>query len=90
MKELYGVSGDARRPVLEADLGRALIIVHTTGTWYDYGNLVTLGPPYLDGDLLLAISQGAKTNEQLDEAYPDLPIYHYYVADPSTFIESQH
>ncbi|HEY70529.1 MAG TPA: hypothetical protein G4O08_08105 [Anaerolineae bacterium] len=90
MKGLYGVYGAAKQPVLDADLGRALIIVHTTGTWYDYGNLVTLGPPYLEGDLLLAISQGSKTNEQLIEAYPDLPIYHYYVADPSTFIESQY
>ncbi len=89
MKGLYGVYGGAQQPVLDADLGRALIIVHTTGTWYDYGNLVTLGPPYLDGDLLLAISQGSKTNEQLAEAFHELPVYHYYVANPSSFYETQ-
>ncbi|MGD8813973.1 MAG: hypothetical protein PVI78_05800 [Anaerolineales bacterium] len=89
MRGLYGVEGIAKQQVQDADLGRVLIIVHTTGTWYDYGNLVTLGPPYRDGDLLLAISQGEKTNEQLLEAYPDLPILHYYAANPTTFFETK-
>jgi 4-amino-4-deoxy-L-arabinose transferase-like glycosyltransferase len=89
MRGLYGVYGAAVHPVLDADLGRALIIVHTTGTWYDYGNLVTLGPPYLEGDLLLAISRGEKKNAQLVQAFPDIPVYHYYVADESTFFEAQ-
>ena len=89
MRGLYGVDGTAKQTVLEADLRRALIIVHTTGTWYDYGELVTLGPPYQNGDLLLAISQGGNTNAQLLEAYPDIPVLHYYAADPNTFYETK-
>ncbi len=87
MRGLYGVDRSALQPVQDADLGRSLLIVHTTESWYEYGRVVTLGPPYTEGDLLLAISRGIEKDEELMEAYPDLPVFHYYPDQPTEFYE---
>ena len=74
-------------PVQEADLGKTLLIVHTSESWYEYGRLITLGPPFADSDLLLAISRGAERDVQVIEAYPDHEVIHYYPDQPTEFYE---
>jgi len=89
MHGLYDVNRAAMQPIEEADLGRSLVFVHTPGSWYEYGRLITLVPPFSEGDLLLVISRGTANNEQVIEAYPDLPVYHYYPDQPYEFYEDQ-
>jgi hypothetical protein len=87
MHGLYGVDRSAQLPVENADLGQSLIIVHTVESWYEYGVLITLGPPYMEGDLLLAISRGIEKDEELMGYYPELPVFHYYPDQPTEFFE---
>jgi hypothetical protein len=85
---LYGVERAAMEPVREAELGKALLIVHTSQSWYEYGSLVTLGPPFCEGDLLLALSRGVRENEALIQAYPGYRSVHYYPGQSQEFYEN--
>jgi hypothetical protein len=87
MHGLYKVMRSALEPVQEADLGKTLLIVHTSETWYEYGRLITLGPPFIDGDLILALSRGSGRDHQVIEAYPEHEVVHYYPDQPTEFYE---
>jgi hypothetical protein len=85
MHGLYGVERSALEQVQEADLGKALLIVHTAESWYEYGRLITLGPPFVDGDLILALSRRSDRDRQVIEAYPEHDVIHYYPDEPTEF-----
>jgi hypothetical protein len=87
MHGLYGVDRSALEPVQEAGLGKTLLIVHTAESWYEYGRLITLGPPFVDGDLILALSRGSNRDRQVIDAYPEHDVIHYYPDEPTEFYE---
>lgn len=87
MHGLYGVERSALEPLQEADLGKTLLVVHTLESWYEYGRLITLGPPFTDGDLILALSRGSGRDHQVIEAYPEHEVIHYYPDQPTEFYE---
>jgi 4-amino-4-deoxy-L-arabinose transferase-like glycosyltransferase len=87
MHGLYGVQRSDLEPVQEADFGKVLLIVHTHETWYEYGRLITLGPPYSEGDLILALSRGSARDRELIESYPDYDVVHYYPERPTEFYD---
>lgn len=82
LRGLYGISRAAMAPVEEFNLQSALLIVHPLESWTDYGSLLTLSPPFTESNLLVVRSRGAKGNALLQEAYPNLPAYHYYPDEP--------
>jgi hypothetical protein len=86
MRHLYGISRQAMAPIENADLGRALIIVHPEHRWTDYGALLTLGPPFSSTDkTLLTIFLGDGQDADLARNFPDRILYHYFTKEPSVF-----
>jgi hypothetical protein len=63
---------------------RGLVFVHVMYSWTDYGTLLTLTPPFVDNQLILAYSGSEAEDAALARAYPDLPVYHYYADQPGT------
>jgi hypothetical protein len=82
LQGLYGVSRVHMRPLEEAHLGRALVIVHPVRAWTEYGTLLTLAPPFARSDLLLALTRGPKADRALAESFPDRHLLHYYPDEP--------
>jgi hypothetical protein len=86
MRHLYGISRQAMVPIEQADLGRALIIVHPEHRWTEYGALLTLGPPFSSTDeILLTIFLGDDQDTELARDFPDRLIYHYFTSEPHLF-----
>jgi hypothetical protein len=82
MRDLYGMSPAKMLPLEEARLGRALVIVHAVPDWTSYGTLLTLTPPFREGDLLLAFSRGTSADAQLARDFAGWPVYFYYTDRP--------
>jgi len=89
MRGLYGVSRSHEAPFQTAnakDLTPALVIVHTSGSWIDYGTLIDLETPFLDSPFIFVISRGLDVDEAVASYFPNRKVYHYYPADqPYTF-----
>jgi hypothetical protein len=86
MTGLYEMNLGARdrlQAVVPAD---ALIIVHPRHSWTEYGTLLTLTPPFADGDLLLAYTRGSEQDLRLAQSYADRPAYAYYPGDPGRLV----
>jgi hypothetical protein len=87
---LYGVSRENLRPLLQANLGRALVIVHPARDWAEYGTLLTLAPPFAESDLLLAYTRGDEVDRSLAAYFPDYRVLHYYPDNPGVFVDTPH
>jgi hypothetical protein len=77
MHKLYGISRDLQRPVVEAQLDRALILVHSS-RWMSYGAVLTLAPPFSETEILVAWSRGATIDREVIDEYSLRPVYHFY------------
>lgn len=71
---------------LSTGVREGLVFVHTINRWWDYGKLVTLTAPFSDGDLVLVLFRSDTANARVRAAFPELPVYHYYMADPGRII----
>ena len=92
MQTMYGLYGVSRRhaePFLASnaqELTPALIVVHTSKQWIEYGTLIDLETPFLDSPFIFVISRGLDVDETVAAHFPDRTVYHYYPADqPFTF-----
>lgn len=88
LRGLYGMSRERMIPLERAGLGRALVIVHPAQIWTEYGSLLTLTPPFAEGDLLLAYTRGPEVDRDLASYFPDHRVLHYYPDDPAHFYET--
>jgi len=81
---LYGVNRAAQQAFQTASaksLTPALIIVHTTHRWVEYGTLLELETPFLDTPFIFVYSRGPEVDAQLASYFPERTIYHYYPAE---------
>ncbi len=85
MRRLYGMSRANQVPFEAGDLEDALVVVHPAEHWSEYGTLLTLGPPFSEGDLLLVYSIGPRADARLQEAFPERRILHYYPGEGGSF-----
>ncbi len=86
MTGLYEMNLASRDRVQATAPANALIIVHPKYSWTEYGTLLTLTPPFADGELLLAYTRGGEQDSRLAETYPDRPVYDYYPGDPGRLV----
>jgi hypothetical protein len=86
MTGLYEMSLSARDRLQAAVPAKALIIVHPAHSWNEYGTLLTLTPPFVDGDLLLAYTRGSEQDLRLTQSYADRPAYEYYPGNPGRLV----
>jgi hypothetical protein len=85
MNQLNEVSRDHLVPFEGEDLGQAVVFVHVLNRWTEYGTLLTLTPPFADGDLILVYSRGEEANARVVAEFPGWNVYHYYADEPETF-----
>ncbi len=81
LRGLYGVNQAAMRAFQTASaqsLSPALIIVHTTHSWIEYGTLLELETPFLNTPFIFVYSRGPEVDTLLGAHYPERTIYHYY------------
>jgi hypothetical protein len=84
MHGLYGVQRSHQEPFTSNDVRKftpALIIVHTSGKWIEYGTLLELEDPFLTTPFIFVISRGMKTDSQVALNFPDRKVFHYYPAE---------
>ncbi len=88
MHGLYGVSREHLKPFFTPsaqELTPALMIVHTSGDWAEYGTLLELQNPFLDTPFIFIISRSPEIDQQVVDDFPDRRVFHYYPDDPYTF-----
>lgn len=66
------------RPIQQAGLQRALIIVHPAASWREYGTLLPLTPPFTQGELIIVVNVGPEGNARLAARFRQWPVYDYY------------
>jgi len=86
MTGLYEMNLAERDRLQAVAPANALIIVHPKYSWTEYGTLLTLTPPFADGELLLAYTRGSAQDLRLAETYTDRPVYDYYPGDPGRLV----
>ncbi len=62
------------------------MIVHPARSWTEYGSLLTLTPPFADGELLLAYTRGSEQDLRLAQTYAGWPAFEYYPDSPARLI----
>lgn len=81
MRGLYGVSRAQFAP-FETEAARAaapaVFVVHPQSAWTDYGGLLELQNPWLSAPFIFAYYRKAVTDADLQEAFPERRIIHYY------------
>lgn len=86
---LYGVNRTALAPFETPEaqaMTPALIIVHTSKDWIEYGRLTTLQTPFLDTPFIFVISRGVRADQAVAAAFPNRTAYDYYPGkDPWKF-----
>jgi len=85
---LYGIQRSRLEPFqTEAaqNLTPALVFVHLSGKWVQYGSLLELQDPFLDTPFILAVSRGEAIDQKLAQLFPDRNIWHYYPSEPYKF-----
>lgn len=82
LRGLYGIERERMRPLQEADLGNALVIVQAD-QWMEYGAVLTLTQPFTESELLLAWTNIPERINQLVQAFQDREIYYYYPDEPN-------
>lgn len=86
MTGLYDMTLAVRARLQSVAPDRALVIVHPAKSWTEYGALMTLTPPFADGDLLLAYTRGSDQDLRLAQTYADRPAFDYYPDAPARLI----
>jgi 4-amino-4-deoxy-L-arabinose transferase-like glycosyltransferase len=86
MTGLYGMNLAARDRLQAVAPAKALIIVHPAHSWTEYGTLLTLTPPFAEGELLLAYTRGSEQDLRLAQTYTDRPAYEYFPGDPGRLV----
>jgi hypothetical protein len=86
MTGLYEMDLGARERLRAAAPANALVIVHPITSWTEYGTLLTLTPPFAEGELLLAYTRGAEQDRKLIQAYADRPAFYYYPENPGRLV----
>jgi 4-amino-4-deoxy-L-arabinose transferase-like glycosyltransferase len=82
---LYGIRREAIQRLVQADLGRALVIVRAD-RWFEYARYLTLTDPFCVSDLLIAWSVSSKEDQRLIEVYGDRPVYLHQPERPGILI----
>ncbi len=81
MRGLYGITRAQLLP-FETDSARAaapvLFVVHPQNTWTDYGGLLELQDPWLTSPFIFAYYRTSVRDADLQEAFPERRIIHYY------------
>lgn len=88
MVGLYGINRSQMEPFqseTSQELTPALVFVHLSGKWIQYGSLLELQDPFLDTPFILAISKGPVIDQHLKSQFPDRKIWHYYPDEPYKF-----
>ncbi len=88
MQGLYGISRSHQQPFLTASaqaLTPALIVVHTSDSWVEYGTLIELQSPFFDTPFIFIISRGASIDQVAASAFPDRRVFHYFPDEPYKF-----
>lgn len=92
LRGLYGVQASHLQPFKTPSaqaLTPALIIVHTSAGWIEYGTLLELSTPFLDTPFIFAYSRGPEVDSALADFFPERNIFHYYPAkEPYIFYKS--
>ena len=92
MYGLYGVKRSHILPFTTTEVQKltpALVIVHTSGKWIEYGTLLELEDPYLSTPFIFAISRGSATDKRVAFYFPNRKVYHYYPSeDPGVLYNS--
>lgn len=90
MHALYGISRVHHEPFLTdaaKELTPALIIVHTSGNWAEYGTLLELQNPFLDTPFIFIITRSPAIDQEVANQFPDRNVFHYYPDEPYTFYQ---
>jgi hypothetical protein len=85
---LYGVQRSHLDPFLTRSaqaLTPALIMIHPSYRWIEYGTLLELEDPYLDTPFIFIISRGPEVDNDVAAHFPGRSVYHYYPYRPYTF-----
>lgn len=88
---LYGVTREKLAPFLSSTAQGytpALIVVHVSGSWTDYGTLLELEDPLLNSPFIFIVSRRADIDKRIAAQFPERRLYHYYPQDPFTFYTS--
>jgi 4-amino-4-deoxy-L-arabinose transferase-like glycosyltransferase len=88
MHGLYGVERAHIEPFLSRsaqELTPALVIVHTSGTWIEYGTLIELENAYLNTPFIFVIARGQRVDQEVTNYFPERNVYHYYPDTPYSF-----
>lgn len=91
MYALYGMSRAHHEPFLTAssqELAPALMIVHTSGNWAEYGTLLELQNPFLDTPFIFIITRSPVIDQEVASHFPDRNVFHYYPDEPYTFYKT--
>jgi hypothetical protein len=86
MTGLYGMNLAALDQLRSVVPAKALVIVHPEHSWTEYGTLLTLTPPFAEGELLLSYTRGSDQDMRLVHLYADRPAYEYYPGNPSRLV----
>ena len=88
MRGLYGITREQLLP-FETESVRAaapaLFVVHPQNTWTDYGGLLELQDPWLTSPFIFAYYRSSVRDADLQEAFPERRIIHYYPGRKSPF-----
>jgi hypothetical protein len=85
MNQLNGIARSRLEPFENANLGRAVVIVHTIDRWTEYGTLLTLTAPFAESELVVVISRGPHADARLASGYSGWDVFHYYSDTPNVF-----
>lgn len=88
MHALYGISREHHQPFLSSSaqkLTPALIIVHTSSKWVEYGTLLELQNPFLDTPFIFIISRSPSIDQAVASTFTERNVFHYYPDEPFTF-----
>lgn len=91
MHGLYGMSRVHHEPFLTTSaqkLTPALIIVHTSGNWAEYGVLLELQNPFLDTPFIFILTRSPAADQAIAKAFPERNVFHYYPNEPYTFYKT--
>lgn len=85
MNHLYGISRQAQQPFEVASFDQALVIVHPSQSWTEYGSLLTLTAPFSEGRWVIVYSRGLMADARLATGFSGWEVFHYYPDEPAVF-----
>lgn len=63
-------------------LAPALVVVHVSGKWIEYGRFLELENPFLDTPFIFIKSENDEVDQEIMRQFPDRSVYHYYPDTP--------